>query len=148
MRAKHNLALILATISTSLISAFVVSGILSTSRTVETSGTVKAINVDIYWDVNCTQVVSDVDWGFCEPDSTVDKIVHIKNNGNAPMTLNMSCSGWSPEGVDDYISLSWDRQGSIIAADEVVPAVLTLSILDTITDITDFSFNIVIEGTG
>ena len=148
MRAKPNLVLLLATISVALISGLAVSGILSTSRTVGTSGTVKAINVEVYWDSECTQVVSDVDWGFCEPNSTVEKTVYVKNNGNAPMTLNMSYSGWSPAEAGDYISLTWNQEGTQIAADAVVQAILTLSISDTITGITEFSFNIVIEGTG
>ena len=148
MRAKPNLVLLLATISVALISGLAVSGILSTSRTVGTSGTVKAINVEVYWDSECTQVVSDVDWGFCEPNSTVEKTVYVKNNGNAPMNLSMTYSDWNPTEAGNYLSLTWNQEGTQIVADAVIQAVLTLSISDTITGITEFSFNIVIEGTG
>jgi hypothetical protein len=148
MRAKPNLALLLVIISVALVGALAVSGILSTSRTIGSSGTVKAINVEVYWDSECTQVVSEVDWGFCDPGSTIDKTVYIKNTGNAPLALSMTYSGWSPTEASDYISLSWDSEGAEIAAGSVKTAVLTLSISETITGIMDFSFNIVIEGTG
>ena len=148
MKAKPNLALLLVTLAVALVGGLAVSGILSASRTVGTSGTVKAINVEVYWDSECTQVVSDVDWGFCEPDSTVEKIIYVKNNGNVPMNLSMSYSDWNPTEAWNYLSLTWNREGTQIAADAVVQAVLTLSISDTITGITEFSFNIVIEGTG
>ncbi len=148
MRAKPNIALLLVTISVALVGGLAVSGILSTSRTIGTSGTVKAINVEVYWDSECTQVVNDMDWGFWEPNSIVNKTVYIKNTGNAPLTLSMSYAGWSPVEAGEYITLSWDKEGTQIVADEVVQAILTLSISNTITGITDFSFNIVIEGTG
>jgi len=78
----------------------------------------------------------------------VEKTVYIKNNGNAPITKNMSYSDWSPTEAGDYISLTWNQEGTQLTADAVVQAVLTLSISDTITGITEFSFNILIEGTG
>jgi hypothetical protein len=148
VRVNLNLTLLLVTVSLALVGGLAVSGILSASRTIESSGTIKAINVQVYWDSECTQVVSEVDWGFCDPDSIVTKTVYVKNTGNTPMTLSMSYSGWDPAEAGDYMSLSWDKEGEQITADEVVTAVLSLSISETITGITEFSFNIVIEGTG
>ncbi len=46
-----------------LLSGFTVSGLLTTSKTLSSSGSVKAINVEVYWDGLCTQVVNSVDWG-------------------------------------------------------------------------------------
>ncbi len=57
-------------------------------------------------------------------------------------------SGWSPVEAGSYLSLSWDRDGAVLSAGEVVPAVLNLSVSDLVTGIMDFSFDIVIQGTG
>ena len=148
MRSKPNLGVLLLSAVIALAGGLAVSGLLTTSRTLSSSGSVKAINVEVYWDIECTQVVNSVDWGTPEPDDTINRTIYLKNTGNAQMTLNLNASGWDPIEAGDYLTLSWNRQGSSIDADEVVEAVLTLTVSDSITGITDFSFNIVIEGTG
>ena len=40
------------------------------SRTISNMGYVKAIGVGVYWDQNCTNAVSAIDWGILEPGST------------------------------------------------------------------------------
>jgi len=148
LRDKGRFAVLLLTVSLALMGGLAVSGLLTTSRILSSTGSVVAINVEVYWDIGCTQVVTDIDWGNCEPGDVVNMTIFVKNTGNAPMTLNMSYSGWNPVEAGNYISLSWDQEGASIDADQVVAAVLTLSVSDLITGVTDFSFNIVIEGTG
>ena len=148
MGTKHNVALLLVVSSLALISAFAVFGLLRASRTVESSGTVDAINVEVYWDSQCTQAVSELDWGFLEPGMSVNKTIYVKNTGTVSMTLGLSYAEWVPAEAGDYISLAWDVEGSQIDSGGVVQSVLTLSVSGVISGITDFSFNIVIEGTG
>jgi hypothetical protein len=139
---------ILAAVVLALASSFVVSGLLTVSKTLSSTGSVKAINVEVYWDLACTQVVSSIDWGTPEPGDSIDRTVYVKNTGSAPMNVSLSASGWVPVEAGNYLTLSWDREGAVVAADEVVQAVLTLDVSVSITGITDFSFDIVIEGTG
>lgn len=148
LRPRVNLGVLLLVVSLALVSGLAVFGLLTTQKILSSTGSVKAINVEVYWDFECTQVVSSVDWGTPGPGDSVNKTVYVKNTGTAPMTLNMFCSGWSPVEAESYLSVSWDREGAVLGAGEVVQAVLTLSVSDMITGITDFSFNIVIEGTG
>ena len=131
-----------------LIGSFGVYGLLSSSRNISSSGIVKAVNVEVYWDQGGTQIVDYIDWGFAEPGDTVSKTVFVKNSGNAPLTLGLSYSDWVPIEAGDFITLAWDQEGTTINAGDVQQAVLTLSISDDINGITDFSFNIVIEGNG
>lgn len=145
---KPKLGVMLLSIAIALIGGLSVSGLLTTSKTLSSTGSVKAINVEVFWDSRCTQIVSSVDWGAQEPGGSINRTIYVKNNGNSQMTLSMSCSGWNPAGVDSYLTLTWNREGTIIDADEVLPSVLTFSVSESITGITDFSFNIVIEGTG
>ena len=148
MRVKQNLGVLLLTVVVALAGGLAVSGILTTSRTLSSSGSVKAINVEVYWDLACTQVVNSVDWGIPEPGDVVSRTVYVKNTGSAQMTLALFDSGWNPAEAANYITLSWDREGALIDAGGVVEAVLTLTVSGSITGITDFSFNIGIEGTG
>jgi hypothetical protein len=60
----------------------------------------------------------------------------------------MTCSGWDPSEAEDHITLSWDKENANVNPDAVVGVILTLSISESISGITDFSFTITIEGTG
>lgn len=148
MKFKPNLGVLLLSVFLALVSGLAVSGLLTTSKTLSSTGSVKAINVEVYWDDQCTQVVESIDWGTPEPGDILSKMIYVKNTGNSQMILNMSCSGWDPVGVDSYLALSWNRDGAIIDVDEVVQAILTFSVSESISGVTDFSFNIIIEGTG
>ena len=148
MKRNSGLGVLIFAVSMAIVSGIAVSGLLTTQRVLSSSGSVKAINVEVYWDALCTQVVDSVDWGTPGPGDSVSKTVYVKNIGNAPLTLSMSCSGWNPSEAQTYLTLSWDAEGAQVNADEVVTAVLTLSVSESVTGITDFSFNIVIEGSG
>ena len=147
MKNTKNLGILVAVVL-ALASSLVVSGLLTVSKTLSSTGSVKAINVEVFWDLACTQVVSSIDWGTPEPGDSISRTVYVKNTGSAPMNVSLSASGWVPVEVGNYLTLSWDREGAVVTADVVVQAVLTLDVSGSITGITDFSFNIVIEGTG
>jgi hypothetical protein len=148
LRKKVNLGVILLTVSFAIVAGFAVSGLLTTQKKLTNTGSVKAINVEVYWDFECTQVVSSVDWGAPEPGDPINKTVYIKNSGTAPMTLSLSCSDWNPVEAENYLTLSWDSEGTEINAGEVIPAVMTLSVSPSVTGITVFSFDSLIEGIG
>ena len=139
---------LLGLLALALIGSFGVYGLLTSSRNISSSGTVKAINVEVYWDQGCTQIVENVDWGYAEPGDAVSRTIYIKNSGNVPLTLGLSYSDWIPVEAGDFITLEWDQEGSTINAGDIQQAALTLTISDVITGVTDFSFNIVIEGSG
>jgi hypothetical protein len=135
-------------IALALASGLAVSGLLSTSLTLPSTGTVLAINVEVYWDIAGTQNVTSIDWGIPAPGDIVTRTVYVKNTGNNPMDVSLSTSGWNPAGAATYLTVTWDREGTLISAGNLIPAVITLDVSSGITGITDFSFNIVIEGTG
>jgi hypothetical protein len=111
-------------------------------------GTVKALGVGVYWDNACSQAVSSIDWGLAEPGAVKNVTVYNRNEGNAPITLSLQTSNWSPANASDYISLSWNYGGQTIGPNQVVAVTLSLSISSSIEGITTFSFDIVIVGSG
>jgi len=147
MKIRENLGFV-GLIVIALASGLAVSGLLSTTRTLPSTGTIMAINVEVYWDSAGTQNVSSIDWGIPAPGDVVNKTVYVKNSGNNPMNVSMSISSWVPAGASTYLSVTWDQEGVVVAAGGTVEAIISLDVSSGITGISDFSFNIVIEGTG
>lgn len=119
-----------------------------TSRTVSNAGTMKAIGVGVYWDNECTNPLSSIDWGMLEPGSNKNVTCYIRNDGNSASTLSMYTSNWNPSNASQYITLSWDYGGQAVNPSEVVQVTFTLSVSASIEGITNFSFDIVIVGSG
>jgi len=146
---KLNIAAILAIALTGIVVSALAAGLLTNYQRVPNQGYVKAVGVGVYWDAACTQNVTSINWGFLEPGTTSTKQVWIKNIGNTQISINMTTENWSPTNARNYLTLVWNREGWILNATQSVQAVLTLSVLSTITetDIVEFSFDIVITGT-
>jgi hypothetical protein len=146
---KINAAVVLAIALTGIIVSALAAGLLAAYQRVPNQGIVKAIGVGVYSDTACTQNLTFINWGFLEPGASYTRDVWIKNIGNSRISLNMTTESWNPISAKDYIILRWDREGQVLDATQSVKAVLTLSVLTgiTATNITDFSFTIVITGT-
>ena len=119
-----------------------------TSRTVSNAGTVKAIGVGVFWNNECTDPLSSIDWGVLEPGSSKNVTCYIRNEGNSVSTLSMYASNWSPSNASDYLTLSWDYGGQSINPDDVTQVTFTLSVDASIDGITSFSFDITIVVSG
>lgn len=145
---KKNIAFLALITIITVFSSIIVSGLLTTAKTLNSSGSIKAVNVEIYWDQSCTNAVTNIDWGMADAGNSISVILYVKNNGNSPLSLSMSTNSWIPGEASSYISLSWNRAGTVLDPQQVVQAQLTLDISDSITGITDYNFNILIEGTG
>ena len=145
---ENKKAPILGVILLALVTGVGVSGLLSASKTLSSSGSIKAINVEVYSDPACTLSLSSLDWGTPEPGDVVTRTVYVKNTGNADMTLHLAISNWSPAEASNYLTVSWDQEGTTLSADEVATTVITLTVSGSITGIDTFSFQTIIEGTG
>jgi hypothetical protein len=138
----------LGLVALSIMTGVGVSGLLSASKTVSSSGMIKAINVGVYHDLECTQEATSFEWGALDPGDVVSRTVYIKNTGNTDMTLYLQVINWTPAGAVDYLSITWDEESTLLSADQVVEAVITLTVDNSITGIDDFSFQLVMGGTG
>ena len=147
MRLKANLWG-LAIISLATVSGLAVSGLLTASKTLSSSGSVKAINVEVYWDFEGTQTVDAIDWGLPGSGDTVNRSIFVKNSGNSPMNISLTTASWAPAEAESYLFPSWNGEGLSINPDEMVMVTLTLEVSEDVTGITDFSFTIIIEGSG
>jgi hypothetical protein len=65
-------------------------GFMESSVRIVGRGAVKAVGVGVFWGVNCTNVVTEIDWGLVEPGYHVNATIYLKNEGNAPITLSLN----------------------------------------------------------
>ena len=104
------------------------------------------IEIDIFSDGACTQPLSSVAWGEIEAGSSVDRVIYVKNSGDEGVTLSLMTDNWSPNGVDNYMQLSWDYDGNTLGSGVVLEVTLTLAVSPSATGINNFSFDIIITG--
>ncbi|MCW4044355.1 MAG: hypothetical protein NWE94_02410 [Candidatus Bathyarchaeota archaeon] len=131
-----------------LILTVTTAGLLSVSQTVSSTGTVTAVNVGVYSDSQCTQTLTNINWGTISPGNSVTYTIYVKNTGNTPITLSMTKTGWNPANADGPITVTWNKEGTSLSAGQSTAATLTLTVSSGISGITTFSVNIVITGTG
>jgi len=105
-----------------------------------------SIEIDVYGDAACTQVLSSVGWGEIEAGSSKIRVIYVKNNGDDGVSLSLLTENWDPTGASNYLQLSWDYDGGIIVAGEVRQITLVLRVSSAAGGIDGFSFDIVIIG--
>jgi hypothetical protein len=130
----------------------VTAGVLIAQQNVPNSGSVggnitSAIDIRVYNDLDATNICTAIDWGNLNSGDTATKTIYIKNMGNVSETLSMTATNWTPSTATQSLYLTWTREGTVLAAGEVVPATIVLKIASDTGDLSDFSFNLVISGT-
>ena len=124
------------------------SGFMQSSVRIVGRGTVKAVGVGVFWDSNCTNPVSFIDWGMVEPDSMNNVTVYVRNEGNVAASISLATENWNPSSASDYLALSWNYNGRQLNPQEVVPVTLTLTVSSSVQGIESFSFDIIISVSG
>ena len=109
---------------------------------------IQTIGVTAYRDVSCTTTVSSVAWGTLTPGRSSTNTIYVKNEGTSSLTLSLDTTNWYPASAPNYIALNWDYNGQTIAPNQVIQITLTLSVSQTISGISSFNFEIIIDGTG
>jgi len=109
---------------------------------------VKTVEIKVYWERKCVNEVSSIDWGIVEAGSSKNVTVYVKNTGDVTITLSLSTANWNPSSASSYITLGWDYDNQPIKRAKVIQVKLTLSLSQNTTGITDFSFDLIITGTG
>jgi hypothetical protein len=122
--------------------------VITIQKNIPGAGSIKGVGLGIYWDPQCINETSSIDFGLLEAGSSKDFTLYLENQGNTDLTLNMATKNWNPNEAEDYISLTWNREGQKISADQVISFVIRLSVSSNIQDVSSFSLDITIYGTG
>jgi hypothetical protein len=142
---KLSSGLIIALAATSVFLTLVTAGIIAT-QTVASNGTVSSVNVGVYSNSQCNQNCTSITWGTIDPGDSTSKTVYVKNTGTIPITLSMATESWTPTNADDYLTLTWNKQNTVLDPGKSTPATITLTVDSYTGSLTSFSFNIVITG--
>jgi hypothetical protein len=103
----------------------------------------------VYSDNACTSPTGNLNWGSISPGDTETATVYVKNTGDSnSITLSIQTSNWNPTSASHYLTLTWDKQGTVLAPGQSTEATITLTVSSSITGITSFSVQISISGTG
>ena len=144
-------------VATSLIGTLSVVGVLQTTDRVSSSGIIvqtipapplppppePTIDIQVYSDYQCTQSLSNIEWGDIQVGGNINRMIWVKNTGDSPVYLGLTTENWSPSGVDQFIDLTWDYDGSILNSGSTEQIILNLNVDPSISGITEFYFDIV-----
>lgn len=131
-----------------LLSIGLVYGMMSRSHVIGSIATIKTVDVGVYEDINCTTLVTTIDWGMVEPGESMNYSAFIRNEANVPITLALTTENWNPADASTWITLTWNYTGETLLVNEVIDVTLTLTVDAEITEISTFSFDIIITGSG
>jgi hypothetical protein len=115
---------------------------ISNVSAIETSGT-----FGVYWDSNCTTRVTSINWGNMMPGQEKTTPFYIRNEASSPMFLAGIDKNWNPTTAQSYIHFTFDSEDQKIQAGETKKVTCTLTVSVGITNISNFSFDILLLGT-
>jgi len=99
-------------------------------------GTIKTIHVETYWDPNGENKRETLSWNEIKIEKLswdetktepVNTTVYVKSLSNFRVTLTMFPTDWDPTEISDYLTISWDYNGTVLDPDEIIPVTMTLS---------------------
>jgi hypothetical protein len=141
-----SIAIIALTI-TALALTLTTAAVLSNNQTVPLTGTINAVNLGVYTDSACTIPATSLTAGTLNPGASATQTVYVKNTGNVPETLTMTSSNWTPTNANTYLTLSWNRQNTVLTAGTSIQATLTLTAAANTGTLTTFSCDVTLTGT-
>jgi hypothetical protein len=113
------------------------------------SGSVATVtqNLGLYSDSACTVPFTDLNWGSPTLGSIVNRTFYIKNTlPSTTLTLSMAATNWNPTTANGPLSITWNREGTILSPGQSTEATITLTISSATTAITSFSVQISLSG--
>jgi hypothetical protein len=123
------------------------AAVLSTNQTIPLNGTITAVNLGVYTDSACTQTVTALNVGTISPGGAATQTVYVKNTGNIPETLTMTATNWSPANAPTYLTLTWNRQNTVLNSGASIQATLTITAAANTGSLTTFSCDVTLTGT-
>lgn len=151
--SKREILAITITVIITLVISSIVSLWLSkvANLNIPSMGTIKTLGVKAYWDKDLKNVTKYIDWATIWPGSSQNVTLYVLSVSNIETTLHLNATNWHPTDLSDYMSLSWDYNGTKIQPSEVIQVTVTLSassspsfifyLIDN--DMKQFSFDII-----
>ncbi|MCW4045697.1 MAG: hypothetical protein NWE94_09305 [Candidatus Bathyarchaeota archaeon] len=110
------------------------------------SQTTQQASIGLYWDQNCRNAVTNVQWGKIEAGSSSSITIFVRNEGKTALKLSLATDNWNTQKAASIISLSWNREGQLLNQGESTVAVVTLTVAANTNGISDFGFDLSVRG--
>jgi hypothetical protein len=104
-------------------------------------------NLGVYSDSLCTKTATSLSFGTISPRESATVTFYVKNKGNNDLTLSLQITNWNPSTANGPLTVTWNLENTVLSANQVSAATLTLYVSPNIQGITTFSFDSVISGT-
>ena len=135
-----------------------VTGLLQSTERIESSGIIvrtaeksptppppePIIEIGVFSDPECTQVLSSVDWGQITSGEYSNVLIYIKNIGDTDVVLSLNTENWSSTDAEYHMSLSWNYEGTLIQPGQVSAITLKLNVSADCPEMTGFWFDVII----
>ena len=118
----------------------------SYSKTINSTGSITAIgNLAIYSDSTGQSSLNQITWGNINPGESSTFTIYVKNTGNTPMTFTITTANFIPSTMAQYMTLTWNYNGTIVNAGNLQRMDLTLATVNN-APAGSFSCNVIITG--
>ena len=128
-------------------------------RTVPTTGTIKVQGLEIYggdikYDPKFDTVY--VDWGELTLGVYKNSSFYVKSNSTVDVELALNVTNWEPPGIDEYLTIYWDYNGTLLSPTQEVFVTVTLEVASSSefidflieNEVIDFGFDITVYASG
>jgi hypothetical protein len=86
-------------------------------RTIPTTGTLYVRGLEIYGgDIKSESGNVYIDWGALTLGASKNATFYVRSNSNVDVELGLNVTNWTPAGIQDYITLSWDYNGTLLSS--------------------------------
>ena len=130
-------------------------------RSISTTGTIYVRDLELYGgDIKSNSGEEYIDWGELYLGASKSASFYVRSNSNVDVELGLNVTNWMPAGIDDYIDISWDYNGTVLSSDldNQVPIFVTIDLdvssgedfIDFIVEnkVTSFGFSMTIYASG
>jgi len=104
-------------------------------------------SIDVYSDPDCRNSMVSIVWGLLSPGEAKNVTVYVRNEGEANAVLSLSAYNWTPTEASNFMRITSDYTGAPLRPGQVLPFVVTLTVDQNISQITDFGVTIDINST-
>ena len=85
-------------------------------QTIPTKGTLYVSGLDIYGgDTESDSGNVYIDWGELSLGASKTASFYVRSNSNVDVELELNVANWAPAGIQDFIGISWDYDGSLLS---------------------------------
>jgi hypothetical protein len=127
-------------------------------QTIPTKGTLYVSGLEIYGgDTESESGNVYIDWGELTLGASKTASFYVRSNSNVDVELELNVANWTPAGIQDFIGISWNYNGSLLSpGQESLLITVSLDVssssefIDFIVDndVTSFGFDMTVYASG